>query len=151
MNDIQYKVYVDGSYNRALGVGAYAFIVVNVDGEIIYRESDIIKNKRLLVGHQVGCECKSVIQALKWCIKNEVVMEIYYDFANLKYWIQDIWGDRAWNTNTEYTNAYREYCIKNKKYISRMIKVKSHTGDYYNEMVDKLCGQCYESYKIGVE
>jgi ribonuclease HI len=141
--NIVYRVYVDGSYNRHNKVGAYAFVVVD-DGGVVYSEANRIVNARLLMGYQVGCECKAVVQALKWCISNDVVMDVYYDFANLRYWICDIWGEKPWKVNTDYSEAYRRYCLSNSRHIRSMIKVSSHTGDRYNEMADSMCSSCYE-------
>ena len=143
MNDMVYKIYVDGSYNRHKGIGSYAFVVINDSGQVIYRENRVVTNEGLLKGHQVGCECKAVVEALRWCVTNDSVCDIYYDFANLKYWIDDIWGNKPWKTNTEYSKAYRYYCISNRRHINDMIKVKSHTGDKFNEMVDSMCNSCY--------
>ena len=138
-----YKIYVDGSYNRHKKVGSYAFVVVNDNDVVVHSEKNSITNVGLLEGHQVGCECKAVVEALRWCIKENVVCDIYYDFANLRYWIDDLWGNKPWKTNTAYSKAYRYYCMSNRKHIRNMIKVKSHTGDVHNEMVDTMCNSCY--------
>ena len=103
--EVIYKIYVDGSYNRHKKVGSYAFMVLSDNDETIYSESKTITNEKLLKGHQVGCECKAVVEALRWCIKQNAVCDIYYDFANLRYWIDDLWGNKPWKTNTAYSKA----------------------------------------------
>ena len=138
-----YKIYVDGSYNKENGVGAYAFVVVNDNNQLVHKQSSIVSNTELLEGWQVGCECKAVVEAIRWCVNNNAVCDIYYDLANLKNWVNDLWGNKAWKTNTKYSQAYRYYIMNNRQYLRNMVKVKSHTGDFYNEMVDSMCNQCY--------
>jgi ribonuclease HI len=138
-----YDVYVDGSYNRHKKIGSYAFVVIDRNKSVIYSECAAVTNIRLLAGHQVGCECKAVVQALKWSIQHDVVIDLYYDLVNLKNWIDDLWGNKPWSVNTEYSKAYREYCLSNRRHIRRMIKVKSHSGNLFNEMVDGMCQSCY--------
>jgi len=138
-----YKIYTDGSYNKDAGVGAYAFIVVNDNNQIVHRNSGIVTNAGLLRGWQIGCECKAVVEALRWCNSNNAVCDIYYDLVNLRNWVNDLWGCKAWKTNTEYSKAYRYYVLNNRQHLRNMVKVKSHSGNFYNEMVDGMCNQCY--------
>lgn len=141
-NDIV-KIYVDGSYNVDQKIGAYAFVVINQCNNVVYSECRSIVKAGLLAGRQVGCECKAVVEAVRWCVNNNAVCDIYYDLINLQKWIDDIWGKKPWKTNTPYSQAYRYYCLNNRRHIRSMVKVKSHSGVFYNEMVDTMCQSCY--------
>ena len=138
-----YRVYVDGSYNAGLKVGAYAFVVVDDNNMVVHRDCGVVVHVGLLAGHHIGCECKAVVEALKWCVSRGIVCDIYYDLVNLRSWVQDLWNEKPWRTNMDYSQAYRYYVLNNRQHLRNMIPVKSHAGDYFNEMVDTMCGECY--------
>ena len=51
---------------------------------------------------------------------------------------------KPWKTNNDLTKHYREICIFYKNLIAGFIHVKGHTGNIWNEKVDKLCLMAYE-------
>lgn len=134
------EVYVDGSFKN--GRASWAFAVIK-DGAVISEAAGIITDKEINKGHQIGGECAAVINALKWAAKNNKSLIVYYDYVGLKNWIADLINPRhrPWARNRSYTEAYRRFCLNHKNHIKKFIKVKGHSGNKWNEYVDKLAGK----------
>jgi ribonuclease HI len=58
--------------------------------------------------------------------------------VGLRAWVGDLWNEKPWRTNKEYTILYREKVLELKNYLVDMIKVKGHSGVAGNEAVDKF-------------
>ena len=130
-------IYVDGSYSN--GQTKWAFIVVE-DDAVIHSNSGVITDPVICEGRQVGGEIQAVIECVEWAKQNKTKINIFYDFANLRHWVSDIWGEKPWKTTKNYTNDYRNFMLRNRSFICKMIKIKSHTGNKYNTLVDELVG-----------
>lgn len=127
------QVYTDGSFD---GVNpSWAFLIVQ-DNKVIFKNRGILD--KYLDSYQIGGECEAVIQALKYCKGNNLKAEIFYDYIGVLNWVADIIGMKNWKTNKEVSQNYRAEVLKYKDYIINFIKVKAHSGDYFNEMVDKF-------------
>lgn len=126
--------YVDGGYVK--GRATWGFIVINKDNKLIH------KSKGKLIGsinkmNQIGGEIYSAMQAVEYCRNNNYKCLIFFDFVGIKHWVADIFGKQPWKAKNHWTKQYREFMILNKEYIEGMVKVKSHSGNYWNEYVDK--------------
>lgn len=83
----------------------------------------------------VAGEIMGAKKAMKFCIENNIKnIDIYYDYEGIEKWCTGIW-----KANKEGTKKYKSYydSIKNKLNI-HFFKVKGHSGNKYNELVDKL-------------
>lgn len=131
-------LYVDGSFNGKNA--SWAYIIVK-DDITIGRDSGIINDPIINLGFQVGGECKAVMEGLKHCKEKNYKATIYYDYTGLFNWVADLFNKPPWKTNKEYTKNYRNFILENKDLIIGFQKIKSHTGNYFNEEVDKLAKQ----------
>ncbi len=131
------KCYTDGSFNSYNA--SWAFIIVNDKGEEIHREKGILEGDINSLW-QIGGEMKAVENAIKWCKSNNYLAEIYYDFKGLELWISDMTRNiekPMWRAKNQWTKEYRNFMIQNKRFIHKLIWVKAHNNDKWNEEVDK--------------
>jgi ribonuclease HI len=83
----------------------------------------------------VSGEIYGSMAAMKWCLDNGVTdVVIYYDYEGIAKWAL-----HEWKANKKGTQAYAAYydSIKSKLNVE-FRKVKGHSGDKYNDMVDGL-------------
>ncbi len=125
-----YHVYVDGSYmNEQVG---YGFVVLK-NNKIVTEESGTVNDPIYINSHQVGGEIKAVEKAVSWAESNDVEkIIIYYDLANLEKWITG-----EYRAKNPMTKKYRDN-IRKANIDILWKKVKSHTGDKWNDYADKL-------------
>jgi len=140
LNDYQnFKVYTDGACIGNPGPGGYAALILNSDSEKLKTVSGAEKdstNNRM--------ELKAVIEALKVIPKNSK-LELYSDSSyvlnGLSSWIEG-WKKNGWKTSSKNEVANRDLWeeLDNLSEDFELVykKVKGHSGDYYNEEVDKL-------------
>lgn len=126
----EYHAYVDGSFiDGHVGYGA----VILKNGEVVKEIYGRVKSEDALSARQVGGEIQAVIEALKWCEKNNInEIAIFYDFLNI-----ERWATGEYRTNTPITMAYKEFIDKCKVKIT-WVKVESHTGIELNDRADEL-------------
>lgn len=119
------KIYTDGScLKNPGGPGGYAFVIIDDDVELHHSEGckSTTNNRE---------EMKAVIEALK-CIDIKSECKIYTDSKLVINCASGLWKRKA-NLDLwlEYDNV-----SKNKKICFEW--VKGHSGNYYNEIVDKM-------------
>jgi len=126
-----YSIYSDGSF---------AFIILHNDiinyelcGKIIGGETH----------HQVTSELVGVVLAIKYLqSQNITCCNLYYDFTGIKGW-----AAQNWRANKPLTEKYKDFMRRANVNIN-YIKVKSHSGDFYNDYVDKLAKKATEFYNL---
>ena len=143
------EVYTDGACSGNPGNGGYAFIILKGEKEILK-----------LSGSQENTtnnymELKSIVRAIEHVIselgsiptKNKMEVFIHSDSAYCinpveKGWIK-FWESNGWISRTGEPIKNLELWIKlnsllkHRKFEFKFVKVKGHSGDRYNEMVDK--------------
>ena len=127
------EAYVDGSYrNGQVGWGA----CIVRDGELYGEFCGVVSEKDAAGTRQVAGELQAVIQVLFWC-KEQGVDEItvYYDYKGIECWVTG-----EWKAKKEVTQHYRDY-VQGAGIKIKWVKVKSHTGVYFNEVADRLASQ----------
>lgn len=130
--------YVDGSWSVKGKFASWGFIIVE-NNEVIYqRRGDFAPENPINEGRQVGGEIGAAAEVVKYCIENNCVSRVHYDYVGIRSWIADIWGEKPWRANKFYTKEYRDFMLANRQYIHEMIKVKSHSGHRMNDFVDKV-------------
>ena len=127
--DIDYEVYTDGSYVN--GNYAWAYVFVKND-QIVYEDSGIGKNPEAAAMRNVTGEIAAVLYAVKRAAGLKARIRINHDYAGIACWVNGQWQTK---------NVYTELYVKLMKqyegfYVFR--KVQAHSGDKYNEYVDKL-------------
>lgn len=143
------EVYTDGACSGNPGNGGYAFIILKGEKEILK-----------LSGSQENTtnnymELKAIVRAIEHVIselgsiptKNKMEVFIHSDSAYCinpveKGWIK-FWESNGWISRTGEPIKNLELWIKlnsllkHRKFKFKFIKVKGHSGNHYNEMVDK--------------
>lgn len=132
---ITVNIYSDGSFIE--DKARWAFLVDD-GGRVVHSAGGIIDDPIWNQGRQVGGECRAVIEGIKWCVSNGYKARIYHDYTGLFEWVADYFNKVPWKANTEYTKYYRKYISENLSHITEFVKVKAHSGNKYNEMVDKI-------------
>lgn len=125
-----YEVYVDGSFfNDCVG---YAAVILR-NGALLKTISGTVKDEAFVNSRQVGGELMAVIKAIEWCRENGITsISLYYDYTGIK-----AWATGEWKAKKPLTRFYTDYIRKSGIKIFWK-KVKSHSGNYWNDYVDKL-------------
>lgn len=132
--DDQLIAYVDGSFDEKIGKYAFGCIIITPKGETI-KESGSGNEPDSVAIRNVAGEMLGAMYAVQWAINNNYhCLELRYDYEGIEKWAQGNW--KARNTLTQ---KYADF-MKCKSDILRISyrKIKAHSGDYYNEEVDKL-------------
>ena len=120
--------YVDGSSKN--GVTSWAYIVV-INDKVVYSDSG-----KCGIGEEhlnVTGECFAVLQALRYAVLNKDFRPIIaYDFIGLEKWVTG-----EWKTKTTVTRNYKRAVDTFPGKIT-WLKIKSHSGDQFNELVDRI-------------
>ena len=122
-------VYTDGSFNGKQA--SWAFIVIQDD-------KPLFSKKGVLDGDinsmwQIGGEIKAAENAVLWAKKMDCKININYDYLGVEYW-----ATGKWRAKNPHTKAYQTFMQENAKYVNGYVKIKSHSGNLYNEMADSL-------------
>ena len=126
--------YVDGSFDPSIGKYAFGCILLTPEGEII-RESGNGQDPESLAIRNVAGEMLGAMYAVQWAVNHGYPsLTIYYDYEGIAKWAK---GD--WKAKNKRTQQYAEFMNGKRSYIQLSFqKVKAHSGDHYNEEVDKL-------------
>ena len=134
INDSQSVIaYVDGSFDSRSKYYSYG-LVLFVNGQVI-TQKEKFNDVNLVAMRNVAGEIIGSTEAMEYCIKNGYSsLIIYYDYSGIEKWCSG-----EWKANKIGTIAYKKYydSIKDKLEVD-FRKVKSHSGDIYNDLADKL-------------
>ena len=126
-------IYVDGSYIE--GKVGYGAIILN-EGEVITQFCGGVSPERAENTRQVAGELVGVGKALQWCKENDVKdIHIYYDYKGIECWATGKWKANL-NLTQNYARFMKQFMIEG--YRITFHKVKSHSGNRWNEAVDQL-------------
>ena len=128
--------YVDGSFDKNTGKYSYGAVIFRDGRQEQFSES--FDDEEMALMHNVAGEIEGSKKAMSWCLENGIEeLKLYYDYEGIRAWCT---GD--WKTNKEGTKAYKAfYDEASKKLKVDFVKVKSHSGDKYNDLADKLAKQ----------
>lgn len=127
-------VYIDGSYDDKIGKYSFGCIILTPNGETIKEYGNGNEPESLAIRNVAG-EMLGAMYAVKWAFKNG------YNFIELRYDYEGIekWATGEWKAKNNLTQKYASFMAGLQKDIQiSFTKVKAHSGDYYNEEVDKL-------------
>lgn len=126
--------YVDGSFDENLGKYAYGCILITPEGEEIRKSGSGSEPDSLAIRNVAG-EMLAAMHAVQWALKNGYdSLAVYYDYEGI-----EKWATGAWRAKNSLTQKYAEFMKDRSRKVQIVFqKVKAHSGDYYNEQVDKL-------------
>ncbi len=143
------EVYTDGACSGNPGNGGYAFVIIKGGKEIL----KLSGSQEKTTNNQM--ELKAIVRAMEhvlsefgsFAVKNKSNVFIYSDSAYcvnavdkgwIKFWETNGWISRSGEPikNVELWLKLNSM-LKNKRFEFKFIKVKGHSGNKYNEMVDK--------------
>lgn len=127
------EIYVDGSYHAATKEFSYGMLVL-IDGRE-EKFSQKMTDPELAQMRNVAGEIKGSEAAMQYALDHEIPsIIIYHDYQGIASWCN---GD--WKANKAGTIAYRDFYQKAKQKVNiEFRKVKGHSNDKYNDMVDEL-------------
>lgn len=125
-----YTAYVDGSYMK--GKTGWGLVIVKNDAAV-FSDSGALTGPECVAQRQVPGEIEGAKRAVLWCEENNVAsIRIAYDYMGL-----EKWATGQWKTNNNITKAYAAFMKKTGVSIFWM-KIKSHSGDKWNDVADEL-------------
>lgn len=132
-------IYVDGSYNA--GSNKYSYGVVVVRNDIIeYIESGSGNGNSQNNIRQIAGELEGAVKALEYAVsKNEKKIVLFHDYEGIAHHATGAW-QRKETSSEEYYNKMQK--LMNTGIDVIFVKVDSHTGDLFNELVDEKCKEC---------
>lgn len=126
--------YVDGSFDKTMEKYSFGCILL-IPGGTVIKESGNGNEPESLAIRNVAGEMLGAMYAAQWALVNG------YEFIELRYDYEGIekWATGAWKANNVLTQKYAAFMHRKRGQIHISFqKVKAHSGDYYNEQVDKL-------------
>lgn len=132
----QYHAYVDGSFNQSSGLFSYALVVVK-DDVIVHIENGAADNNEQQSIRQIAGELLGSIRAAKYAAENSIKdIVILHDYVGVCYHATGFW-ERKEKSSQKYYNDINKIIRDNDLSIT-FVKVDSHTGDLFNEIVDEF-------------
>lgn len=131
--------YVDGSYNSS--DERYSYGVVCVKNNVVeYIESNDDKDTSEKNIRQIAGELKGAIRAVEYGLKHgEKKIVLFHDYEGIAHHATGAW-DRKETSSMNYYNKMQQ--LMNSGIEVVFVKVDSHTGDLFNELVDEKCKEC---------
>ena len=133
------EIYVDGSYHVGTKEFSYGMVVL-IDGRE-EKFSQKMSDPELAQMRNVAGEIKGSEAAMQYALDHKIPsIIIYHDYQGIASWCN---GD--WKANKAGTIAYRDFYQKAKKSVHiEFRKVKGHSNDKYNDMVDELAKEALD-------
>ena len=138
-----YDAYVDGSFSAKFDAGSWAYTIVESDQDVSIGEAsgliDYALQPELKKLRNIATECQAVIHSLEYASQHGCKLNIHYDYIGLERWVWDITDNQTpWQCKNDFTWDYRQTVIEYEQYINKMIWVKGHAGNKWNEYTDDL-------------
>jgi ribonuclease HI len=144
MSGKKIDLYVDGSVNTITGNVGWAFALVG-NNKLLAENLGKLTNPHAKKVRQVSGELAATVYGLETHFSSipNIPVDIFYDYNGIYFWVCDLFSkDRAWKRKNRVTEFYRTRIEKiiesNGSNLITFSKVKSHSGVYWNEYVDKL-------------
>ena len=125
--------YVDGSFDVTTNRYAYG-VAILFDGKE-YHLSGFGNDEEMATMRNVAGEIMGATAAMKYALtKNWKEITIFHDYNGISEWCTG-----GWKTNKDGTKEYKETYLRIKKDVDvKFVKVKGHSNDFYNDVVDGL-------------
>lgn len=137
------KIYVDGSYNPKTKVWGGAAILMQ-DDDVVIKEI-LVSDKDLNGSRQINGELESTIHALRYVLEHlqeisDKKITVFYDYAGIEKWATGEWTARKDVAIYYKKRVQRHLMLLRYEHKIEIIftKVKAHSGEEFNEKVDRL-------------
>ena len=132
--------YVDGSYNSETNQFSCGVVIFYEGKE--RRFSERFDDAELAEMNNVAGELKGAETAIQFCLDEGIKsLTIYHDYEGISKWCTE-----EWQAKKKGTKEYKEfYDLASKQMKIQFVKVKSHSGDKYNELADQLAKDAFKS------
>lgn len=133
INELSAVAYTDGSFNETNSTYSYGAVVLWKNRT--FQMSKRFANERDVPLRNVAGELEGAKKAMKFAQLNKIeFLTLYHDYEGVA-----AWALGHWKANLPLTQEYKIFIEDIKKTVHlEFIWVKGHSGDYYNDMVDKL-------------
>ncbi len=128
------SIYVDGSFSLEKGNFSYGLIAID-NGKEVYETCGIGEDEDAVALRNVAGEVLGSLKAVEYALNNNYKeVTIFYDYQGIECWALGTWK-RNKHLTQEYHKIMQEYMNRIK---INFVKVKGHSGNKYNDIVDKL-------------
>lgn len=136
MENKSITAYIDGSYTKNKEYSGYAVVFVKNNRILESISGCSYQNIKM---QNVTAELTAAMKAVEWAVNRRYSrILIYHDFIGISKIVTGEWG-----VKNPFTRFYKEFMEKKSKKINISFGfVKSHSGDIYNEIADKLARAC---------
>lgn len=130
---LETKAYVDGSFNQKTNEYGFGVILIKDNKEYCFKKG--FKEDEFSSFRNVAGEIKGVAFIINYAFKHKISkLHIFYDYEGI-----EAWYTKRWKANTKIALEYQKFaCYMENKIEIIFHKVKGHSNNYYNELVDKL-------------
>lgn len=136
-------VYVDGSYNSATEEYSYGMVAMK-NNVVLHIESGAGKNESASNIRQIAGELEGAVKGVQYALLNkEKRVVIFHDYVGICYHATGFWERREESSKSYYMKMNE---LMNSGVEVIFVKVDSHTGDLFNELVDEKCKE-----KLGID
>lgn len=133
------QAYVDGSYNSYDERYSYGVVIVK-DNIVEYIESNAAKDTSEKNIRQIAGELQGAIKAVEYALKKgEKKLVLFHDYEGIAHHATGAWERKEQSSMNYYTGMQE---LMNSGIEVIFVKVDSHTGDLFNELVDEKCKEC---------
>ena len=127
--------YVDGSFNDKIQACSYGCIIFHMSSKIVMSER--FYDKEMISITNIAGELAGALASMQWCIENDIKeLHLYYDFSGIKEYCDGDCKTRS-SFARKYKELYESYITTNGLNVI-FHKVKSHSGDVYNNEADRI-------------
>lgn len=141
-DEAEVVAYVDGSFNQESSEFSYGTVIFYQGEQIHFSEK--VSEPDLVSMRNVAGEIKGSERAMAFAVeKGAKSLTIHHDYEGIAKWCTGEWQAKKPGTIT-----YKKYfdSIKNDVDI-KFVKVKSHSGDEFNDLADKLAKEAFVQTK----
>jgi len=144
-SDSQIAIWVDGSCfpqeDGSLRIGWG--LLVKQDGEEVHRAKGNDIPPEAVAHRNVAGEIFGILKALEWCQAQGIAeVTLYFDYQGLESWVTG-----AWRAKLPFTQLYAQ-TVNASDITIHWIKVKAHSGNPENEIVDQLAKEGAMGQKV---
>ena len=126
---------VDGSFSDEIQACSYGCIIFHMSSKIVMSER--FYDKEMVSITNVAGELAGALASMQWCIENDIKeLHLYYDFSGIEEYCNGNYKARN-PFACKYKELYETYTSDNGLKVT-FHKIKSHSGDTYNNEVDRI-------------